>query len=650
MQRFWLGGRNMINVLFVVPYPKLKEIVTGVVNNHKEKERLNTTIVTATVDKVPLIDIDRYDVIISRGYTAKKTIQQCESIPTVELVISGYDIIRALQESKKRFNPRKVGFCGFYGALSGAREFGEIVGCDVEVYTPSEYHELQNVIDQAKKEGCETIIGGYSAKLYAEKIGLNAIVIKTGEEAVLQSLNEAIRTVDLYRAERIKAEMYRMITKSSKDGVLYVDREGVIRIDNKAVQAMAGRNTLCYHSLDEVFHQLKSSFDQVIRRGVELSHEIYRLKSNTIVSVSFLPVSIGDEVSGVVINLVDITRVQELEGQIRRKLSEKGLRAKYTFDDVVHKSEIMKSTIQMSKLYAHSASNIIIVGETGTGKEIFAQSIHNASLRKDGPFVAVNCAALPENLLESELFGYVEGAFTGTSKGGKIGLFEQAHRGTLFLDEISEVNLSLQSKLLRVLQEQEIRRVGDDKVTSVDVRVITATNKSLKSLVEKGEFRKDLLYRLDILRIFLPPLRNREKDVEDLFLFLMKKIAEKNGKQIPRIENSALNALHGYRFEGNIRELTNVVERVCVLNQGDSINEDTINQVLYPEDIESDEQSESMGKSIHLVKRDSEIETIRWAMKESNGNQTKASKLLGIDRSTLWRKLRKYSLDESENS
>lgn len=638
----------MINVLFVVPYPKLKVIVTEVVNNHKEKERLNTSIVTATVDKVPLIDIDKYDVIISRGYTAKKTIQQCESIPTVELVISSYDIIRALQESKTKFSPKKVGFCGFYGALAGAKEFGEIVGCEVEVYTPTEYHELENVIDQAKRDGCETIIGGYSAKLYAEKIGLDAIVIKTGEEAVLQSLNEAIRTVDLYRAERIKAEMYRMITKSSKDGILYVDRDGVIRIDNKAVQEMAGRNALCHYRLEDVFPLLKSGFAQVVRKGMELSHEIYKLKNNSIVSVAFLPVSIGEEVSGVVINLVDITRVQELEGQIRRKLSEKGLRAKYTFDDVVHKSEIMKKTIQMSKLYAGSASNIIVVGETGTGKEIFAQSIHNASLRKDGPFVAVNCAALPENLLESELFGYVEGAFTGTSKGGKMGLFEQAHRGTLFLDEISEVNLSLQSKLLRVLQEQEIRRIGDDKVTSVDVRIITATNKSLKNLVEKGEFRKDLLYRLDILRIFLPPLRKRGDDVDELFLFLMKKIAEKNGKPIPRIEKSALNALHEYQFSGNIRELTNIVERVCVLNRGDSISQDTINHVLYPEDIESDEHPGPLEKSIHLAKRDSEIETIMWAMKESNGNQTKASKLLGIDRSTLWRKLRKYSLAEPE--
>ena len=169
-----------------------------------------------------------------------------------------------------------------------------------------------------------------------------------------------------------------------------------------------------------------------------------------------------------------------------------------TFGDIIHKSAVIVATIDTARRYAASDSNVIIVGETGTGKELFAQSIHNASPRKNGPFVAINCAALPENLLESELFGYVEGAFTGSVKGGKMGLFEQAHGGTLFLDEIGEISLSTQTKLLRVLQEREVRRIGDNKVISINVRIISATNKSINQLAGKELFRRDLMYRLDV--------------------------------------------------------------------------------------------------------------------------------------------------------
>lgn len=629
----------MINILFIVPYPELKTVVSHVINNHPDKSRISASIIVTTVDEVSNIDINKFDVIVARGYTAKKTKKEYLSLPTVELVISSYDIIRSLQECKRRFNPKKVAFCGFYGALYGAKEFGEIVGCEVEVYTPSNYKDLDKVIKQAKKEGYEAIIGGYSVQLYASKLGLDSIVIRTGEEAILQSLNEAIRTVDLLKEERIKAEMYRIITKSSKEGIMYVDKEGTIRVDNNTARDIMQKNSLCYIKIKDEFPFLEEGFRRALEGGKEISNQINKLKNKTIISVSYTPVVIREEVSGVVINLVDITRVQELESQIRKKLSEKGLRAKYNFSDVVHKSDIMRKTIEMAKLYARSTSNIIIVGETGTGKEIFAQSIHNSSLRKDGPFVAVNCAALPENLLESELFGYVEGAFTGTSKGGKMGLFEQAHNGTVFLDEISEVAPNLQSKLLRVLQEHEVRRIGDNKVVSVNVRIISATNKSLKTLAQRGQFREDLLYRLDVLRVFLPPLRKRGEDVEELFLYLLNKIYLKNGIGRLKVDNSALKVLHNHSFPGNIRELTNIVERVCVLNDGGAINKEILEQALYPHDIEYEEVEKGKDKTLDEMKHKSEMEMIKWALDECSGNKTKAAKLLGIDRTTLWRKI-----------
>lgn len=273
--------------------------------------------------------------------------------------------------------------------------------------------------------------------------------------------------------ERIVAETYKTIIYASKDGILYIDSSGTIRVRNRVVKAMNNNISLLSKSLQTTLPYLYKSFSEVLKGGQEINGSILTIpKSNITVSASFVPVVVNNNISGVVITLSDITQIQKLENQIRRSLSEKGLRAKYTFDDIIHKSAVIDATIDTACRYAASDSNVIIVGETGTGKELFAQSIHNASSRKNGPFVAINCAALPENLLESELFGYVEGAFTGSVKGGKMGLFEQAHGGTLFLDEIGEISLSTQTKLLRVLQEREVRRIGDNKVISINLSLI----------------------------------------------------------------------------------------------------------------------------------------------------------------------------------
>ena len=295
---------------------------------------------------------------------------------------------------------------------------------------PGCHGKLEGAVIRAKAEGCDAVIGGYAANLCAEKAGLPAVIVRTGEETIQQAMNEAVRTVERVRQERIIAQMYKTIIYSSKEGILYVDAGGNIQVRNRVIREMAGNISLMDKPLKKAIPLLYEGFQESVSTGQEISGKIYTFsKTKTTISAEFIPVVVGDEISGVVINVSDITKIQELEGRIRRKLSEKGLSAKYTFEDVVHESKIMEDTIEEAKQYAASDANISIVGETGTGKELFAQSIHNASPRKNGPFVAINCAALPENLLESELFGYVEGAFTGTSKGGKMGLFEQAHGG-----------------------------------------------------------------------------------------------------------------------------------------------------------------------------------------------------------------------------
>ncbi|MCD8083963.1 MAG: sigma 54-interacting transcriptional regulator, partial [Clostridiales bacterium] len=565
----------MIRLLFIVPYPELREKVESVLSCHPERERLDVDVRTLTVHETPDdVPGDEYDAIIARGYTAQKT-SAIYKIPTVTLSFSGYDLLRAVRECCALYHPKKLAVCGFQEQLYEVREIGELFNIDTQVYAPVRIDQLHETVKRAIAEGCDALIGGYSSTMEAERMGLKSVVIRTGENALVQAMDEAIHTVDRIRQERIVSQMYKTVIYSSDDGLLYVDKTGKILVRNHVVRRMNGDISLMEKPLKEVLPYLYSMFRSVMQTGEAEGARLIRIPGTKLtVSAKCTPVIANREVSGAVIMLTDVTQIQNLETQIRRKLSERGLKARYTFDDIIHRSGIIDRTIETARRYAASDSNVIIVGETGTGKELFAQSIHNASRRRNGPFVAVNCAALTENLLESELFGYVEGAFTGSSRGGKMGLFEQAHGGTLFLDEVGEISLATQSKLLRALQERQVRRIGDNKVIDIDVRIISATNRSIQRLSGQGRFRRDLVYRLDVLRLFLPPLREREEDAELLFLHLLKHVAQEAGKNAPGVNPDALSLLRQCPFYGNIRELRNVAERAFALNAGEQITEE----------------------------------------------------------------------------
>ena len=588
-------------------------------------------------------------------YTAQKTLTKySETTPTIRVHISGYDIIRSVYECREKYHPKKIAICGLDESLSEAASVCKILGVEANVYAPVRNQDLPQVLNKAIEDGCDALVSGYSANLLAGKMGLNSVVIQTGAAALSQAMDEAIYTVERIRHERVISQMYKTIIYSSDAGLLYVDREGIIRVRNHVARQMNGNVSIMGKPLKMVISWLEPLFCSVMKNGKVETRLISIPGSKITVSVKCSPVIANNELSGVVFNLTDVTQIQELESQIRRKLSERGLKARYTFDQIIHKSKEIDRVIQLAGRYAASDSNVIIIGETGTGKELFAQSIHNASKRKNGPFVAVNCAALPENLLESELFGYVEGAFTGTSKGGKMGLFEQAHGGTLFLDEVGEISMAIQTKLLRVLQERQVRRIGDNKVINVDVRIISATNKSIRKMADVGQFRRDLVYRLDVLRLFLPPLREREADVELLFVNQLQGMAKRNGQLPVKIEAGVFPLLCQYPFFGNIRELRNIAERVFVLHEGDIINAHDVHEALYPADLDMDPSfaistGTGLAELTETQEQNSENflgeeERLRQALKISGGNKGKAAKLLGIDRSTLWRRMKKYEI------
>lgn len=318
--------------------------------------------------------------------------------------------------------------------------------------------------------------------------------------------------------------------------------------------------------------------------------------------------------------------------------------SEHSFKNIIGTSKTMKKVVETAKIAANSEATILITGESGTGKELFAKAVHNNSLRREHKLVTVNCAALSATLLESELFGHEKGAFTGADK-KRDGLFMQADKGSIFLDEIGEVPLSMQAKLLRVVQEKEIQRVGSDKPIYVDVRIITATNRNLEQRVNDEQFREDLYYRLNVVNIEIPPLRDRIGDVPLLAQNFLTKFTQKNKKQINGFTPVSMDALSKYSWPGNVRELENCIERAVILTMGEYISEkDLLPAVLgnFQNDHQNNDDVDLGGKSLDDVEKMAIITTL----KQTNGNKTQAAKILNITRTTLNNKLKKFGIQE----
>jgi transcriptional regulator with PAS, ATPase and Fis domain len=317
-----------------------------------------------------------------------------------------------------------------------------------------------------------------------------------------------------------------------------------------------------------------------------------------------------------------------------------GANARYTFDDIVAQSKSMKNLISFTKKVSNSPSTVLLEGESGTGKEVLAQAIHNYSSRRDNGFIAINCAAIPESLIESELFGYDEGAFTGAKKGGQPGKFELANTGTIFLDEIGDMKLDMQVKLLRAIQEGAITRVGGDKLIPVDIRIIAASNKDLKHEVDTGNFRLDLYYRLNVIPIKLPPLRDRKEDIPTLIKHFLSKKARMLKKTKPNIKYRALQELLDYDWPGNIRELENHIEKIVNFNGDYELIKTPITEYTG----ERIEKVQIGGELITFTLEEMEKKTIIRTLKMMNGNISQTAKTLGIGRNTLYIKLKKYDI------
>lgn len=472
-----------------------------------------------------------------------------------------------------------------------------------------------------------------------------------GAVAVFQDVTEYNNALKELNNEKHLTEILQTILEIAYDGILVIDKDARVTMISKTYAMFLGvkEEEVIGKHVTEVVENTR--MHKVMETGQPEVAQLHKIKGSYMIATR-IPIFKNGEVVGAVgkvvfRNLKDLSALYNTVSKMEKELEHykgeiKQLNtATYSFDNIVGNSKEIQEVKALAKKAAATDSNVLILGESGTGKEVFAHAIHKASKRAYGPFVKINCAAIPTDLLESELFGYEGGAFTGAKKEGKMGKFEIADGGTIFLDEIGDMPLHMQAKLLRVLQEKEVEKIGAAKPKPINVRIIAATNQGLQPMIEEGKFRADLFYRLNVVKISIPALRDRKTDIETLSYYILDKICNRLDKYTTRISKEAMEYLKNYKWVGNVRELENVIERaINLVDSGDVI------QVKHlPKEIVGIVINKEI-KSLEEVLKEAEKQAIVDSLIMSKGNKSQAAKMLGISRTSFYEKVNKLGIDE----
>lgn len=635
-----LSVEEPISLALIATYPEMSEVLAKLV----EGTNIQLIDVYAAFEQAALTARElenQVDIILTRGGTGH-FIKQAVSVPVISIPITPFDLTLSVAQLSPKVE--RVGLVNYQRPIFGTEKIESLYQKKIFQYQFYNREDLRHAIQQAKQDGCQVLFGGAEGISYAKELGMEGIEIISGKEAIYQALTEAVDLVRVKREERKRFTRLRIAIGSLSEGICITDEHGKISVFNPAAARIfqLENGDMIGQDINQVpvGELARRAFNRRKEEHNQLEHA-----GKTILNTNHVPIYMKDKFIGVVSTFQDITKIQHLEGQIRQQLNQKGFKAKYQFEDILTQNPEMTMQKEMASLYAKTDSAVLIQGESGTGKELFAHSIHNASYCASGPFVTVNCAAIPEQLLESELFGYAPGAFTGARREGKQGLFEMAHNGTLFLDEIGEMPKYLQARFLRVLQEKEIMRLGDNKIISVNCRVVSATNKDLAVLVAKGEFREDLYYRLNIFTVSVPPLRERGEDIPLLCAHFMNNMElGSSTAKLNKALKQQLQRLDQYRWPGNIRELSSACARIAVLrNLSDQAHIDRHFQNISNLLLSSTQDTVPLNidAALHLKEAVDEAEQqyISAILRRNGNNQSATAKQLGIGRTTLWRRI-----------
>lgn len=597
------------------------------------------------------------DVIISAGGNAAY-IRNSIKLPVVAIKITGFDILRALL--KARAISDNIGVVTYLNPIPELDDVKEIFRLNIVQKTYCTLDDAAISVKTLAREGYQVAIGSSVVMDQAERNGVHGVLIYS-LDAVRQALDDALEIARFAQLEAARYDQLNNMLFNLREAVLAIDMHGRITAINPAMERLLSstRQRAIGSAIGIIAPDLASVTNPAADSTME-PDQVVQIGQVTCIA-NWTPLSEDGVRTGGILTLQEASAIHRADTSIRTQRRSRQLTARYRFSDLTGNAQLFTVVKQAAARYARTDSTILITGESGTGKELFAQSIHNASARRNYPFVAINCAAFPETLLESEIFGYEEGAFTGSRKGGKPGLFEAAHTGTIFLDEIGDMPLSLQSRLLRVLQEKEVTRLGSTQPVSVNVRIIAATHQSLTDRIAQGLFRADLFYRLNILHLDVPPLRERPADIAPLALRLLHVYANRfeSSISVEAVLEAMLPVFQAYHWPGNVRELENICERLAVIF-GDYPHHPEIEVTSlkpdFPELFAEQDPPSPMAEPADPGERAQPFDTpdmpdqerIRQVLAEVNNNRNLAARKLGISRTTLWRRMREAETDRAD--
>ena len=576
-------------------------------------------------------------IIAARGI-ATIIIKETVSIPVVDMEYTYFDYINPVKRAYKKSKNIVVltwqnkKFIKYF-PITDRLEYLEFKDSLLTNFEAQLEIKMKKMMDT---EGVEVFIGGANVVKIAKKLDAEYEYVGLNKDVILESVKVAYYYANIFDEKEKNYRFFDFMMNSVSEGAIAINYEfRVINMNMRARKILGLDVNLSYQNLLVKDFIDDSDIIDAIRCDRVISNKIININGVKII-LNSTPVNKDGTHFGSVITLHEVENIKNLENKIRINSIQSGYYAKKNFSDIIGSSTVISETRELAKKFALSKSTILIQGETGTGKELFAQSIHNASSRKYAPFVAINCAALPESVLESELFGYVRGAFTGAKTEGKAGLFEMAYNGTIFLDEIGDVSLKMQTRLLRVLQEKEVSRIGDDKIIPINARIIAATNKDLKKEVELGTFREDLYYRLCVLELFIPALRERKEDLLDIIQSLMISGGSIGRKFTP----DAMDVIRHHEWRGNVRELSNFVERICVSSSEETIDKNIVCKALGVREMDPVYKINTELRSCMV-----DGEYILKILKECKDNKRETARRLGISKTTLWRRLKELGIE-----
>ncbi|BAO89265.1 propionate catabolism operon regulatory protein PrpR [Caballeronia cordobensis] len=574
------------------------------------------------VNDIEHAGVDRPDVIVAAGSNGSY-LKARTGVPVVLVAPTGFDVMHALARAKREAD--RVALVTHGETPPELKRFFAAFGVEVESASYLAAEDAEACVLDLRDRGVKAIVGPGLVTELAEKAGLRSVFLYS-RPSVQAAIDTALEVANATLAESMRRRRLDQVLQNLRDGVIALDAQGRIEaLSGKMAQLLRLNPS---QAVGRRLAELAPDVAAAVPAAPGESLETVRGASYVVHRSAWGEGS--NETGGAIVTFQESVALQRMDRSVRTRQRAPQLTARYVIGDLLGESAAIEAARARMRRYARSEATVLIRGESGTGKELAAQGIHNASARREFAFVALNCGAFPETLLESELFGYEEGAFTGARRGGKPGLIETAHRGTLFLDEIGEMPLPLQSRLLRVLQEREVARLGSTEPLQVDVRIIAATHRALTEHVEKGEFRADLFYRLNILNLALPPLRERAADIPMLAAHLL-------ARTRLSIDDDALAILMAYRWPGNVRELQNVMERVAVEMEDEPERPVTpaLLADIAPEIMNGDQPDLTLRARVKRTQADE----VRAVLDAFDGDREKACAALGISKTTLWRKL-----------